>query len=457
MNIIKRITMCCLGLMLFNSCDNFLDIETPRTDLIRDNVFSDNKTATAAILDIYASMEFTGFASGNGFSLLGAFSADDWVNTANPASEFQQFSENDLNPNNTLILNSWSDLYHFIYKANSILEGLAGNQGVTGAVKNQLIGEARFVRAFCHFYLVNVWGDVPLVLTTDYMENRDEVRTSQEAVYQQIVNDLLEAYALLPDSYSSLQGERIRPIKPTAAALLARVFLFMKDWVQSEYYASIVINNTSLFSLKQNLNEVFLKNSSEVIWQLHSATAPKDLTAFRIVTSPTHGKLRTELLSSFQQYDLRRDRWVSSASSAAGTFSYPSKYKGINPVTEYSTVMRLAEQYLIRAEARAMQDKLTGVGSAASDLNIIRTRAGLAATTSESRTDLLNEILGERRSELFCEWGHRWLDLKRLQQLDQLMTALKPSTWQTHDVLYPIPENQIINAPGMRSAQNPGY
>jgi hypothetical protein len=441
MNINKRITMFCLGLMLFNSCNNFLDIEAPRTDLIRDNVFSDDKTAAAAVLDIYSSMEFTGFASGNGFSLLGAFSADEWINAANPASEYQQFSDNDLNPNNSQVLNSWSDLYRFIYKANSILEGLTSNQGVTDDVKNQLIGEAKFIRAFCHFYLVNLWGDTPLMLTTDYVENRNAIRISEEEVYQQIKADLLEAYALLTDNYVSFQGERVRPIKATAAALLARVFLYSKDWEQCEHYASIVIGNQSLFNLKQNLNEVFLKNSSEVIWQLHSTTVPKDLTTFRIVSNPTHGKLRPEFLSSFEQSDLRRDRWISTATSPAGTFQYPSKYKGINPVTE----------------ARAMQNNLMGAESAAGDINTIRGRAGLPATLSESRNDLLNDIMRERSKELFCEWGHRWLDLKRLEQLDQLMTSLKPSTWQTHDALYPIPENQILNAPGMRDAQNPGY
>lgn len=456
MNIIKKLTACFLGLIILNSCNNFLDIETPQTDMIRDNVFSDDKTAIAATLDIYSSMEFIGFASGNGFSLLGAFSADEWINVVNPTSEYQQFSDNDLMPNNIQVINSWSDLYRFIYKANAILEGLASNQGVTEDVKNQLTGEAKFIRAFCHFYLVNLWGDIPLVLTTDYEENRDAIRTPQNEVYQQIKSDLLEAYALLPDNYTGFQGERIRPIKATAAAMLARVFLFEQDWAQAEQYASIVISN-SLFSLKQNLNEVFLKNSTEVIWQLHATTIPRDLTTFRIVSTPAHGRLRPEFLSSFQLNDLRDDRWITTITSAAGTFQYPSKYKGANPITEYSTVMRLAEQYLIRAEARAMQNNFTGTGSAASDINIIRNRAGLSPTTSVSQIEILNDILRERRSELFCEWGHRWLDLKRLEQLDQLMTTLKPSTWHPHDALYPIPETQILNAPGMRDSQNPGY
>jgi hypothetical protein len=117
---------------------------------------------------------------------------------------------------------------------------------------------------------------------------------------------------------------------------------------------------------------------------------------------------------------------------------FPTKYKNdqISPITEYSMVMRLAEQYLIRAEARAEQSNITGANSATSDVNAIRARAGIAGTTATTQNDMLQAIADERLRELFTEWGHRWLDLKRTGRALTVLSALNVCYG---DVDHPVP------------------
>ena len=121
---------------------------------------------------------------------------------------------------------------------------------------------------------------------------------------------------------------------------------------------------------------------------------------------------------------------------------------------DLSTVLRLAEQYLIRAEARAKQGKITGVNSAESDINVIRNRAGLGNTTANTQADILLAVEQERKSEFFTEWGHRWFDLKRTGRTTAILSPYKPN-WQASKELFPIPESQLINDPNI--TQNPGY
>jgi hypothetical protein len=122
------------------------------------------------------------------------------------------------------------------------------------------------------------------------------------------------------------------------------------------------------------------------------------------------------------------------------------------PVTEYYMVLRLSEQYLIRAEARAAQGKIS---EAKQDLNQLRSRAGLAGTTANDPEGLLAAIEQERRIELFSEWGHRFFDLKRWGKAGTVLGSLKPSSWQSGHELWPIPQNQINANPALK--QNPGY
>src|SRR5712671_6263028 len=95
---------------------------------------------------------------------------------------FDQFYTNNLLPSNANLTGYWSDSYQYIYGANSIIDGLAKSNTVNASVKQQLTGEARFIRAFCYFYLTNLFGDVPLILTTDYTKNAMAFRAARNLV-----------------------------------------------------------------------------------------------------------------------------------------------------------------------------------------------------------------------------------------------------------------------------------
>lgn len=454
------------------SCKKFIEVGPPKTDLTTKTVFESDGTAKAAMANLYAHLVST-FASGTvgSISYLPGLSADELKNY-NTNNEFIAFAANGLSPLNQNNNNLWTTAYQSIYRANSILEGLSNATAVTPALNLQLQGEAKFIRAFTHFYLVNLYGDIPLILTTDYKISASKPRTPDAEVYQQIVNDLIDAKDKLAADYSFSNNERTRVNKFAAAALLARVYLYMGNWPAAESEASFVINQSALYSLPVPGN-VFLKNSGEAIWQLiRDAGNANDALTFTIlptVVVPPNASLDAAWVQTFDPSDKRKGEWIAAHTSGANTYFYPTKYKntGLAPITEYTMVMRLAEQYLIRAEARAMQNKIVGAGSAAADLDVLRTRAGIAGTVAATKAEILAALEAERRFELFTEWGHRWLDLKRwpslntpgdvtLNRADDVLQPLKTG-WRKEWKLYPIPQNQILNDPAMRDAQNPGY
>jgi len=164
------------------------------------------------------------------------------------------------------------------------------------------------------------------------------------------------------------------------------------------------------------------------------------------------------LINSFELNDLRKIKWTNSVTINGTTYNYPYKYKSAvngSPVSEYLMVLRLAEQYLIRSEARAQQNK---INEAKSDLNLVRARAGLPNTTANDKLSLLSAILNERQIELFTEWGQRWFDIKRNSSVDSIMTIVTPQkggTWTSYSQWYPIPYSDIFNDPNI--SQNAGY
>src|SRR5690606_18180514 len=262
-------------------------------------------------------------------------------------------------------------------------------------------------------------------LTTDYEENSKASRKSIEETYQQIIDDLTRSRSLLSDMYRD--GNRTSINRLVATALLSRVYLYREDWKNSEAMATEVINTNSLYKLSDNLDNVFLANSEEAIWQISpvgSNGATYEGAAF-IITSinwflnPV--TISNGLMEAFEDNDIRKDYWVSSIGEGAEKTFYPFKYKisyTINDPSEFSTVIRLAELYLIRAETRAQLGNISG---AQDDINVIRERAGIPDTKADSRDELLEAILQERRVELFTEQGHRWFDLVRTGKASEVL------------------------------------
>lgn len=464
--------------IIISGCRKLVEVNAPVTSINAANVYKDDVTAIAVLTGIYAKIsdnnQFLAGGSINSTTLFPALSADELtLNDLNNVTLLQYY-RNDLDQ--TYSAELWRSYYHTLFDVNSAIEGLNASGTLTSSVKQQLLGEAKFIRAFCYFYLTNLFSDVPLITTTNWRVNAQMSRTPKAQVYQQMVDDLKDAQGLLSSNFvspnlTSSTSERVRPNKWAASALLARVYLYTGDYAGAEAQATAVINNSALFGLIA-LNDVFLMNSTEAIWQLQPVRTgtesntgegalfilpPEGPTSFQY---PVY--LSSHIVNSFEAGDLRRSSWVDSVKVTVGastiTYHYAFKYKigSVNTnTTEYIMVLRLAEQYLIRAEARA---QLNNIAGSQADINIIRIRAGLPGTTAADKAGLIAATLKERKVELFTEWGHRWFDLKRTNSIDAVMSIVAPTkggTWSSFKALYPLPLSELNMAPNL--VQNPGY
>jgi hypothetical protein len=442
---------CIACLLAAPSCSDFIDVGPPETELTRDQVFIDDTSAEAAMVAVYVHANGDHFAGGGPRSDL-AYVTGKSADEIGPDADQNgiQLYENELTPDNNRILTLWVGAYESIYRINAILEGLSAPSGVSDGKRKQLEGEAKFMRAFNYFYLVNLFGDVPLVTSTDYRVNATLPRSPVQSIYDFILNDLHQSLALLPDNFSLWNNLRIRPAKAAATALLSRVHLFLGNWLLAEQHASDVINQSAVFSLEPSLLSVFLMNNKEAIWQFYTIQANINSRHGVVANNLSNTVPLTDIfLGAFEENDQRRVQWV----GTWPTFSYAFKYKvGTNTtLTELTTNLRLAELYLIRAEARAMQNN---IAAARDDVNIIRNRAGLPDTDADTQSALMEVIKQEKRIEFFAEYGHRWLDLKRWNDIDAVLGPVKPK-WQPTDALYPIPASEIHRNQNL--TQNPGY
>lgn len=470
MNTIKQHSGILVGiilLLLLGGCKKFLTIDPPETEVVSKVVFDNNASATSAMLSIYGELMSSPAATNT--SVLLAQSADELISVASPPQVNYYTNSLNAKDNNDF----WTAHFKAIYRANSILEGLENSTAIQGQLKSQLRGEALFVRAFFHFYLVNLFGDVPYITRTDYKENNLAPRQPVRQVYKQILTDFKLAKSLLTDKFpnaaNSPGNERVRPNKGAAHSMLARTYLYLGDWQNAILEADSVINNTATYELLNDLNAVFKMNSRETIWSLMpsavSQTNPTEGSIFILSFPPSFLKplsINPELIKAFEIGDKRRTNWVGTYM----TYNFPYKYKvavttGL-PASEYSMVIRLAELYLIRAEAHA---QLNQIAASVADINKLRSRARDVAVAGAlpaypstlSQSDCLAAVAKERYVELFTEWGHRWFDLKRTGTADAVLKPVKGINWQSTDQLLPIPETQLINSPAYRGAQNPGY
>jgi len=437
-----------LALIFINfSCKKLISIDPPPTQLTTGNVFTNSSSVTAAASNLYTVL---GTVDANFITSNGTYT--DELITSNVDATSVEFTNGVLTSVNSRVLSIWQNLYSTIYKCNSLIEGLQGSVAIPDSLKNQCLGEAFFLRAYAHFMLTNIYGDVPLIITTNVNANASAGRVSSNLVYQQVITDLKNAITLLPASYTG-DGEKIRANKWAATALLAKVYLYNSDYNDAENQATAVISSGQ-YTLLSNLNSVFLANSSEAILQLWNANGYTTINSVPASGKPAF-QASSSLLNSFEAGDQRLADWIKSTVVSGTTYHYPYKYKARSATSgtnaEYTMYLRLADVYLIRAEARGQQNELA---TATSDLNIIRSRAGLNNTTANTQSSLLSAIYQERRVEMFNEGGNRFFDLKRSGMINTVLSPIKP-LWKSAGALYSIPHSEILTDPNL--TQNPGY
>ncbi len=425
------------------SCKKFLDADPPINVTAAADAFKDERIATSTALGMYNTMNGFNSQFASGFlSILMSITADDYYLGA---ASYDAYKDNALLPSTGFLDRMWSQPYGVIGQANNVIAGVEASS-LSAAVKTQLIGEAKFVRAFCYFYLVNMFNKVPLVQDNDVFKNNLLPQSPKADVYAFITKDLVDAVANLGDTYVS--AERVRPNKKAAQALLARVYLYTEKWDLAEATASLVIGDTR-YKIPADLNTVFLKSSEEAIWQLltvNTSTAGVNtwegfsMVPTNATANPLYRVYQTTL-DAFASTDKRKLDWTKEQVFNSVSYRYPAKYKYriATPVVEYNTVLRLAEQYLIRAEARANQNNAAKLVQAVEDLNVLRGRADVTLlSTSLLKPDVLLAVENERRFELLGEWGHRWFDLVRTNRAVQVLSVTKNNGFTASDMLIPI-------------------
>jgi len=446
------------SLLAFSGCEDFVEVDMPPTQLTAEAVFQSTATANAALANIYAGIREKGPMAGTQTgiaNLMGGYADElDYYGMAGASPEL--FFTNTVLPSDVQVASLWSSSYSQIYASNAIIEGIGPLSPIPQPDKDRILGEALFLRAWLHFYLAGLYGDIPYVASTDYAANSRIARMPLADVYSHIAADLEQALPLLPDNDPA--AAHAKPSRWAAKAMLAKVFLEAGRWAAAADAASAVLNNTAQFRLNPDLLQAFRNTSTETIWQLRPAAANTntlEASTFIFMTGPPPNMaLAPGLMATFEPGDARREAWTKAVSNGTQTWYHAYKYRqqgSSGSTTENSILLRIAEICLIRAEARARQGELSG---AKEDLDAIRLRAGLARTAAQTQQEILNAVLQERRVELFAEAGHRFFDLRRFGAIDAVLGA--KANWDATDALLPVPETELQRNPSL-GAQNPGY
>ncbi|KGO94961.1 RagB/SusD family nutrient uptake outer membrane protein [Flavobacterium subsaxonicum] len=367
----------------------------------------------------------------------------------------------------------WTNWYKAIGRATNAIEYTEGYGITDEAYKNRLIGEAKFLRAFNYFYLVRGFGDVPL-------QHISLVERAPKAdVYAYIEADLLDAIDKLPLKSDYTSANLGRATKGAAQALLAKVYMYEQKWQQSYDMATTVISSGQ-YGLESDYAVLWRASSENGTESIFEVQARGEVVAHGVQQySETQGARGTSgwgwgfntpsqnLLDAYNAEGdvVRRDAtiifagetlWDGREVSASvenpmyNEKAYSSANAGAGDGDKNIRVLRLAEIYLIQAEAaNALGNDATALAS----LNLVRERVNLPAATGGG-TDLRNLIWKERRLELAFEHD-RWFDLVRTGQAQAAMAAAGKTFIVGTQELFPIPYNQLIQTPEM--TQNPGY
>lgn len=441
--------------ILNTSCNKFLD-KDPLGQITEDEYFNSETNANAAVIGAYRSM-MNSFSYGQSTVIVPEFSA---VHVRHSAvfPEYETFATHNIQAINPWTSNMWQALYATINAANNVIDEVPNmDQSMISEEKKKLfIGEAKFIRALNYFFLVRAFERIPLKLKAT--KEGDDLNTPQvekEETYAQIVKDLTEAITDLPkeNPYTG-DAARGRASHYGAKALLAKVYLyqaaFSNDYKKAADLANEVISSGG-YSLVPDFSTIWTtQNSNEAIFEIQfddQATNPLASVANDNPSVLFFAKDST-VLDLYAEADKRKDFTIKKGSKDN---YFMGKFPNFSPASQNVTAIRLAEIYLIHAEAKARVDN--SVSQAAyNSLKMVQERAGVVKPIS-SYTGLANFITGvqeEKERELMFE-GETWFDYVRTKlALKKYKTLTKEEYF-----VYPIPTAQITLGGGL--TQNPGY
>jgi starch-binding outer membrane protein, SusD/RagB family len=366
------------------------------------------------------------------------------------------------------------DLYIVLYRAIDLANNIISEVPklkLTAEKENDMLGQAYCIRGLMYFELARFWGGMPqiygslgVVIRTKPSNGLDSEsygsRALLEETYEQARFDLEKATELLPETRGTDLLDRSRVVKTTSKALLSRLYLYLREYVKAEEYATEVIQDQRYELVKPFALIFSTKNTKESVFEIQYSFT--DISGLRNWYFPAslggrgglalHDEFYKELTTDSTD---ERSKLVA-LNPSSGTY-YPTKYS-LAGNADNAHVIRLAELYLIRSEARTYLNNLIG---ATEDLNSIRNRAGLQDLNVQEQEALLSEILKERGKE-FYEEGHRWFDLIRTGNALSKLRNIKRKTGSQlvslpseHRQVFPFPGSEVLANPNL--IQNEAY
>jgi starch-binding outer membrane protein, SusD/RagB family len=432
---------------VLGACDGLLDVN-PRASVPREEALDEPDEIAAAVRGIYSALQADG-AYDRSLVVYPDLFTDNLEFTGTFASD-REFGNRNVLPTNTALPGIWGAAYIGISRANNVLAAIPNVTELDAADAARFRGESLFLRALNYHNLVRWFGGVPIV-TEPTWEISDAVnvpRSTQAEVYARIRADLAEAILLLPNANVEQRANRW-----TARALLARVALEQGDYAMARDMATAVINS-GRYSLVEDFEALVRdKPAAEMILAVQYTVNDANALAFWFYTSNLGGRFGfapTFDLDDEYYFAGDAERWDATIGwdPVEGEL-YGRKYRRVGTGDDNVPVLRLAEMYLIRAEANARLG--APAQTVLDDVNVVRDRADLPPLTVAGTPDLLAAILLERRLEFAFE-GHRFFDLRRILGVAGAASYLGVSQ---HQLLFPIPQRELDANTAL--TQNPGY
>jgi len=450
-NILSMIFAGVLVFATFTACEKNIELD-PETALDGTAGFKTKQDVDAALIGCYSALQSANYMGLRYWALADMY-ADILAHTGTFPS-FAQVANRSILADNVELRNMWQQIYIAINRTNNVIASAPGVSDPSFNVNNA-IGEARFLRAYNYFNLLVLYGGsttgynqaggvgVPLV-TTPTLTAADAApkpRNTEAEVWALILEDLdFAAQNMLNTNGVGRANKRV------AQALKARAHLYRGEWAMAELAAGDVITTGGYTLIPgATYSDIYLKkNTGEAIWELQFD--PTNANSIAFFYYPTSLGGRNEMASTTSLRDAHEAGDVRQAVNYTTTPAAKTlKYTRV-PGDDNVLMIRLAEMYLIRAEAQARLNKLP---DAVTDLNAIRTRAGLGMASPTTADEVIAAIEKERRLE-FAHEGHRWFDLRRYNKWSDVGIT------QEYRALWPIPQREVETSEGI-IAQNPGY
>ncbi len=473
------------------SCDDFLDL-SPISEATTGNAYSRASDAEAALIGAYDSFQQEYYIWDN-ILFNDVISDNYYAGGDNP--EVFAIDNINITPTNSRLFNNWSQLYNGIAKANIVLQKVPNINDPkldVGNRREQIRGEAAFLRAFHYYNLVKMWGGVPLI--TAPVESLDPAQTHQPKassaeVYSQIIADLNFAIARLPYSYGNDAGvNKARATRGAAYALMAKAYAQKedRDYGKVVAYCDSVINSPANYRLLDDFTHLFdgnHYNNAESIIEVQftggtEANFGPQLLLPPSVSGDTWRKFVTPSKDLVAAFDNQGDNVRKNASilfeeapwsdefwslEVGGQVPFAYKWKSANgwASTNRQYLLRLADIILLKAEAL---NELNRPVEAKVELDKVRERVDLLPAAASGQEEMRLAILAERRLEL-CQEAERWDDLRRMGLAVEVMNSLdeidlrdnQPVDYnmQSYERLLPIPQQELNRNPLL--IQNDGY